>query len=79
MTDFNDNTDTTAQIAKRVILKMTEWEVPLTPENYKVWYEYFVGSDDGLTAHLDEIIASGRAFDRETKALHKSKKSSEGS
>ena len=66
MANSSGDTNTTGQIAKRVILKMTEWEIPLTPENYKVWFEYFVGSDEGLTAHLDEMIVTGKAFDRET-------------
>lgn len=65
MAGSSEGTTTTAQIAKRVILKMAEWEIPMTPENYKVWFEYSVGSHEGLTAHVDEIIASGRAFDTE--------------
>ena len=68
MANSSDDTNATAQIAKRVILKTTECEIPLTPENYKLWFIYFAGGDKDLTAHLDEILASGKSFDQEMNA-----------
>lgn len=41
---------------------MTECEVPLIPENYHVWFEYFIGSNEQLKADMDSMIASGNSF-----------------
>jgi diguanylate cyclase len=37
----------------------------MTPENYHLWFEYCSGSHDGLTAHMDKIMASGGSFTAE--------------
>ncbi len=41
---------------------MAEWKIPLTPENYHLWFEYSIGSNEGLTGDINKIIASGKPF-----------------
>jgi diguanylate cyclase len=65
MTTFDDSTRTVAEIAKNVILNTTERSIPLTPENYRVWFEYFLGSNQELKASIDELIASENSFSQE--------------
>jgi diguanylate cyclase len=65
MPELDDKFKTTTEIAKKVLPKMAEWEVPLIPENYHVWYEYFIGSNERLRANMDEIMRSGKSFSPE--------------
>ena len=65
MTTFDDSTRTVAEIAKNIILNTTERFIPLTPENYRVWFEYFLGSNQELKASIDELIASENSFSQE--------------
>lgn len=55
-----------AEIAKRALVKMGQLGIPCTPENYFVWFEYFLGSNEDLTARIDEIVASGESFEEKT-------------
>lgn len=65
MQNLDDELETTTQIAKRLLPKMAQWNVPLTPENYHVWFEYFTGSNQGLVAEINEVMGSGKSFTRE--------------
>lgn len=62
MPDLDHDLRTTTEIAKKILPKMTECEIPLIPENYHVWFEYFIGSNEQLKADMDSIIASGNPF-----------------
>jgi len=59
---LDDELATTTAIAKRVIPKMAQWKVPMTPENYHLWFEYSIGGNEGLTDDINKIIASGKPF-----------------
>ena len=65
MTSLDDSSRTVAEIAKNVILNTTERSIPLTPENYHVWFEYFLGSNQKLNTSIDELIASSNSFSQE--------------
>ena len=65
MTTLDDSSKTVAVIAKNVILNTTERSIPLTPENYHVWFEYFLGSNQKLNTSIDKLIASGNSFSQE--------------
>lgn len=65
MQNLNDELRTTTAIAKRVLPKMAEWKVPMTPENYHLWFEYSIGSNQELTSDIDEIIAAKKPFTSE--------------
>ena len=65
MKTFDDSPKAVTEIAKNVILNAAERSIPLTPENFHVWFEYFLGSNKELKAAIDELIASGRSFSHE--------------
>ncbi|MEW6429422.1 MAG: GGDEF domain-containing protein [Thermodesulfobacteriota bacterium] len=50
------------EIAKKVVARAAKARMSLTPEAYAVWYAYFEGKNNELTAEIDAIEASGRAF-----------------
>lgn len=54
----------TAEIAKRALVKMAQLDVPVTPENYHVWFDYFTGANEELATHIDALIESGEPFER---------------
>jgi diguanylate cyclase len=60
--DLDDELKATTAIAKRVIPQMAQWKVPMTPENYHLWFEYSIGSNEGLTGDINKIISSGKPF-----------------
>ncbi len=63
MTTLKNDLGTITEIAKKVILKMGQKEVPLVPENYHVWFDYFTGANQELTTDIENVIAAGKAFD----------------
>ena len=65
MATSDDSPKIVSEIAKNVILNTTERSIPLIPENYHVWFEYFLGSNQGLKASIDELIASENSFSQE--------------
>ncbi len=65
MTTFNDSPKTVTEIAKNVIMNGAEKSIPLTPENFNVWFEYFRGTNKELKTAIDEQIASGKGFSQE--------------
>ena len=65
MTTFDNSPRTVAEIAKNVILNATERSIPLTPENYHVWFEYFLDSNQELKTSINKLIASGKGFSQE--------------
>jgi diguanylate cyclase len=66
MDAFDDELKTASLIAKRILPDMAERKVPVTPENYHVWFEYSRGANAELVAEIDQLKASGAIFDRET-------------
>lgn len=65
MVTSDDSPKIVSEIAKNVILNTTERSIPLTPENYHVWFEYFLGSHQELKSSIDELIASKNSFSQE--------------
>jgi len=62
----SDNSPKTAsEIAKKIILTTAEKSIPLTPENYHIWFEYFLGSNKELTGAIDLLISSEKYFSQE--------------
>ena len=45
---------------------MTKYNVPITPENYAVWYTYVSGANSDLTKTIDAICSKGKPFTPET-------------
>jgi len=65
MAKFDDSPRTVTEIAKNVILNASVRSIPLTPENFYVWFEYFLGSNQELKTTIDELIASEKDFSQE--------------
>jgi diguanylate cyclase len=45
---------------------MTKHNVPITPKNYMVWYDYTSGADEKLTKAINSMLEEGREFTEET-------------
>lgn len=65
MTTPDDSPRIVADIARNVILNTAERSIPLTPENYRVWFEYFLGTNQKLKDSIDGLIASENSFSQE--------------
>jgi diguanylate cyclase len=65
MTARNDAPKSATEIAKKVIVQTAQSTVPLTPQNFHVWYEYFLGHNEQLTSTIDALLASGDSFGKE--------------
>jgi diguanylate cyclase len=65
MSDLNLELSDTTEIARRALLKMAQLEVPVTPQNYHIWFEYYTGANEELVGQIDETMDRGRPFDRE--------------
>ena len=49
-------------ILKVTIPRMNNLPIPLTPENYAVWYEYSQGTTLPLNKEIDDFLNSGKNF-----------------
>jgi diguanylate cyclase len=45
---------------------MSQYDIPVTPKNYTVWYEYVSGTDSELRKTIDSLLEKGEAFSEET-------------
>lgn len=56
-------TDHIIEVARKVLLTLSRQEIPVTPENYRVWFEYTIGSSPHLNKEIDTLLAEGTKFD----------------
>ncbi|NIA14471.1 MAG: diguanylate cyclase [Nitrospiraceae bacterium] len=52
----------TEAIAKSAASLMSEADVPPTPQNYRVWFEYALGENEDLVADVEERLQRGESF-----------------
>ncbi len=45
---------------------MSQYNIPVTPKNYSVWYRYVSGTDSELRKTIDSILEKGETFSEET-------------
>lgn len=57
-----ENPDVSTEILRQAVPQMSALGVPVTPDNYAVWYEYFLGADLDLKRAIDRLISNGVAF-----------------
>lgn len=50
------------ETAKKVLTRMSQMRVPVTPENYHVWFEHISGANPELSSVIDERIRNGQPF-----------------
>lgn len=61
----------TANLLREAIPRMSKLDIPLTPENYHVWYEYTMGANAELTQAIDKLLSEGKKFTSQVnKELH---------
>ncbi|MGL4748568.1 MAG: GGDEF domain-containing protein [Shewanella sp.] len=61
----NKELDASAQILRLAVPQMSALEIPVTPENYTVWYEYFAQSNLDLNRAIDGFLANNVVFTKE--------------
>ena len=66
MSEDASELQTTAEVAKKVLLNMGQKGIPLTPENYQIWFEYCAGSNESIITDINKIITQGKSFTAET-------------
>jgi diguanylate cyclase len=49
-----------------VVPLMSEYNIPVTPKNYSVWYKYVSGTDSELRKTIDSMLEKGEVFSEET-------------
>ena len=52
----------TANLLREAIPLMSKLKIPLTPENYHVWYTYTMGGNPELNKTIDELLEHGKEF-----------------
>lgn len=56
------NVETSAEILRQAVPQMSALDIPVTPENYTVWYEYFLGINLDLKRAIDGLLANKVVF-----------------
>jgi diguanylate cyclase len=51
-----------AEIANKALAAMQTCKVPVTPDNYHVWYKYIEGNDEQLNGAINSIKQSDKVF-----------------
>lgn len=57
-TSSSSHYDQTVNIIRTALPRMSEFRIPITPENYAVWFEYFENRNQALRQELDNLLAS---------------------
>ncbi len=56
----------TKAILQTTIPQMNQLGIPVTPQNYDIWYRYVSGENCGLSTVIDDMIARDEQFTEET-------------
>lgn len=56
------NLETAAEILRKAVPQMSALDIPVTPENYNVWYEYYLGVNLDLKRAIDGLLANKVVF-----------------
>ena len=62
MAQHISETELSAKILRHAVPKMSELKVPVTPENYAVWYEYYKGINLDLKRAIDGLLSTNVSF-----------------
>ncbi len=58
----NFKLEKTANLLREAIPRMSKLGIPITPENYHIWYEYTMGNSQALIDDIDELLSKGTKF-----------------
>ncbi len=62
MAQHISETELSAKILRHAVPKMSELKVPVTPDNYAVWYEYYKGINLDLKRAIDGLLSTNVSF-----------------
>ena len=57
--------DRSSEYLRLTLPLMSKYKVPVTPENYAVWYKYVSGGNLALTQVIDELIEDEQSISEE--------------
>ncbi len=60
-----DDYKITTEIARKIIPFLSQKGIPLTPKNYRIWFEYFSGIMPDIKEALDDMLDKGIHFTAE--------------
>ncbi len=47
-----------AEMLRMVVPRLSRLKIPVTPLNYALWYDYYLGANDTLVSRVDEMLES---------------------
>lgn len=53
------------EVVRQLVPFLSRKGIPITPENYRLWFEYFLGRKEEIKKTLDELLASDTVFTTE--------------
>ncbi len=56
-------TETSAELLRLILPQMAQLGVPVTPQNYAVWFEHVAGTNPALSTQIEQRMAEGAGFD----------------
>ena len=62
MAQHLSETELSARVLRHAVPKMSELNIPVTPNNYSVWYEYYLGINLDLKRAIDGLLANEVSF-----------------
>lgn len=67
--DENTTIENSQNYVRLALPLMTRHSIPITPENYAVWYKYVSGVSNELNRAIDAICMEGKPFSEETNEI----------
>ncbi len=64
MSDYH-NAKETQQVIKKLLPFMSKKSIPINPDNFRVWFEYFYDREEELKQYLDKLLDEGVEFTTE--------------
>lgn len=72
MRHFTMDKDTINSVSRKALIMMSQHKIPLTPENYTVWFDYFSGFNKELEKEINHIInMNGKFSDEANDSIYK--------
>ncbi len=54
---YSEDLPKSAEMLRMVVPRLSSLKLPVTPLNYALWYEYFLGTNEELNTQMDELVA----------------------
>ncbi|MGV6851000.1 MAG: GGDEF domain-containing protein [bacterium] len=59
---LQQNREEASRFMRLAITQMQKYQIPNTPENYQVWYQYVSGSNQKLSTRINQLIKAASQF-----------------